>query len=363
MTVMETKMDWATSAKLGTFRQRVLDWTENDINTGWEDIIVVQGAAELGVHAGDSGMMDWAANWLDRQLEAGIKEDDRMAHMKEFAGTVTGLCLNDYCGNWGFGFAAGAILPVKDEERYRNAILRVADCVLEKARRAPDGCIGHGGFTKNIWVDTLYYCATPLAQAFQVSGVPKYADAAIEQCLLHAKHLRNDATGLWHHDADPETGARTINLWARGNGWILCALADTLRTLPASTGGYGEVMRLYRSQAEAIVRLQHSSGMWRVMPENPNSHLETSGTSMMLTGLLIGVANGWLQPLVLSMVERGLRELETWIDKQGRLMGSQHPAGQGDWDNFKLVPTGENTYTTGFMMRALAAYEQAKVRC
>ena len=357
MNTHATTPGWVTHSRLKSFRRRVLEWTEQDINSGWEDIIVVQGAAELGIAGNDPELIEWAARWLDLQLEAGVREQAGLVHRQKGEQIVTGVYLNDYCGNWGYGFAAAAILPARNDERYRNAILTVADFILEKSPRAADGCIVHGGFTTDVWVDTLYYCAPPLAQAWSVSGTQAYATAAVEQCLLHAKHLRSDSTALWHHDANPETGTRTVNLWARGLGWSLCALADTLRTVPDSTPGYEEALYHYRSLAEGIVRLQHSNGMWRVMPENPDAYLETSGTAMMLTGLMSGIRSGWLQPYVVPMVERGLRELETWVDAQGRLMGSQHPAGRGNWDSFKLVPTGEDTYATGFMLRALAAWQ------
>ncbi len=355
--------DWATTPQLRAFRERVLSWTPEQINTGWEDVLVPQGAADLGVILGDEALLDWTVRWLDFHLDAGMQEKDGRIHsgLGRMAGkSPNGLWLNDFCGNWGFPLVAAGVLPSRDNPRWRDAILRITDFILDKAVRTDDGTITHGGGVANIWVDTLYYSAPVLAHAYAVSQEQRYADAAVEQCLLHAKHLRNKQTGLWHHDCNPKLGTRTINLWSRGNGWIICALGDVLSIIPKTTAHYDQVLYLYRSLAEAIFPLQHSSGLWRVDPQNPDAHLETSGTSMILYGLCVGIRESWLERYVFSAVERGYRELLTWIDSYGRLLGSQYPAGCGGWDNFKLTPFGENTYTTGFFMRLTALYNKLR---
>jgi len=354
--------NWTTPS-LQRFRQRVLGWTTNEINSGWEDIIVPQGAAEVGVVLGDEELLSWAEKWFDEQLESGFRTgSERYRAGLQSAHEQRGVMLNDYCGSWGMGLALSALIAKSGSPKYSEAIVRMADFAMKSGRRAPDGTIAHGGFSDNIWVDTLYYCAPLFATAFQATEDEVYSKEALRQCVLHAKHLRDEHTGLWHHDANPASGVRTVNYWGRGNGWIIAALADTLTICPTNTEGYAEVMHLYRSVAEALLGYQHANGMWRVVPEDPESHLETSATSMILHGLAVGVREGWLETFVLPRIQRGYNQLQTWIRYDGSLMGSQHPSGRGGWDNLKLTPFGETSYTSGFMLRLAASLHQAEIK-
>ena len=91
-------------------------------------------------------------------------------------------------------------------------------------------------------MDTLYYTASVLAHAYAATGTKRYAEEAVRQCLLHAKHLRDEQTGLFYHDVDLKTGERTRNFWARGNGWIIMSLVDTLGLVPRETKGYDQAL-------------------------------------------------------------------------------------------------------------------------
>ncbi|MDA3873133.1 MAG: glycoside hydrolase family 88 protein [Kiritimatiellae bacterium] len=347
---------WRESPALEALRQRVLSWTPEQITTGWEDVLVPQGTAEVAVAVGDEALLDWVGNWLEAHMEAGVREAPGfLASGLRVPGESMGVNLYDYCGNWGFSLVTSSLLAARPDPRYRAMTVRIADFIRRGALRAGDGVILHAANVPTVWVDTLYYCAPGFARAYALSGDTTYAEDAITQCRLHAKHLRNPGTGCWHHDADPVSGTRTANLWARGQGWILSSLAEVLVHCPPEMEGYNEVLRDYRSLAEALLPMQHGGGLWRTDPQHPDSHLETSGTSLILQALCLGVQHGWLDAYVRSSIERGYRELLTWITSEGKLMGSQSCSGKGGWDNLKLTTFGEDSFTTGFFLRFLAA--------
>ena len=316
-------------------------------NSGWLDVLVAQGAARCGIKLQDQALLHWATAWADHHTAVPIGEKrDSSSGLLDPGKPSRGIYLNSYCGDWGAPLALVPLHLHQPNPTYLATLTRTADHIMDKSARAPDGTICHAA-GMGIWVDTLYYTASPLAHAYAATDSKRYAEEAVRQCLLHAKHLRDEKTGLFHHDLDLKSGARTRNFWARGNGWIIMSLVDTLALVPQETAGRDQVLTIYRSQVEGLLKLQHPSGLWRIIPEEPNAHLETSGTTMMLCGLAAGLAAGWIPKTHTDALQRGFAELITWINGKGQLMGSQHPAGGGGWEAHKLSAIGEDSYTDG----------------
>lgn len=116
----------------------------------------------------------------------------------------------------------------------------------------------------------------------------------------------------------------------------------------------------YRRLVTGLLRLQHSSGLWRIVPEDAESHLEVSGTTMILIGVLGGIEAELLQPASVARVTRGFGELCTWIGRDGALLGAQRPAGLGGWERHKHSLLGECTYATGVFLRLLSMVAASK---
>lgn len=339
-------------APLQTFRKNVLDRPVESLNTGWEDTLVPLGMQLAGQAFGDAEMTAWAEAWSDYHLGAPYVRDPSPDYRVQNSGQPTrGVYLTPYCGEWGCAMAFAA-LP--ETPARHSAVKTIADHIISGSIRIGDGVIAHAHWSKLVWVDTLYYSAAPLARAFVLTGEERYAQEAVQQCRLHARYLQDPRTGLFFHEADPDTGKRTSWFWARGNGWIIMALADTLALCPPSTPGWDEVLRIYREQVSGLLRLQHGCGLWRIVPENEESHLETSGSIMIATGIVAGVARGWLDDPLGVYALRTWNEALTWIDAQGRLMGCQTPAGMGGWETHKRSVMGERTYGTGSLLRLAA---------
>lgn len=172
--------------------------------------------------------------------------------------------------------------------------------------------------------------------------------------------MRDETTGCFFHEAH-KNGTRTSWHWARGNGWVIMAFTDTLLHCPSDMPGWSEVAKIYRDLSVGLLRNQHSCGLWRIVPENEESHLETSGSVMIATGLAVGIGRGLLDRSVDRAVLRVLSEVSTWIDGEGRLLGCQTPAGMGGWETHKLSLMGERTYGSGALLRLLAECRRAAI--
>jgi len=346
---------------LARFRRRLLDLPIEELDSNWEDVLLPYGAALAGAAWNDPELTAWARRWADRQLAAGVQvipqREDCAVPAK------SGFFLNEYCGIWGGPLVLAALADSSPQSGDRDAIVTICDYVLTGGTRLDGGILAHGGWPdarRTAWVDTLFYSASVLAAGYRVTGNVAYADEAMKQCLLHARYLRDETTGCFFHDVDPATGRRSPSLWSRGNGWVMLSFADTLEACPADTAEWKNLLALYRSLAAGLLRLQHPCGLWRIVPECEESHLETSGSTMILAGLAAGVSAGWLDASVMQPVLRGWRELLEWIVPQtGALVGAQFPAGVGGWEIHKLSGLGERTYATGLFLRLVAQLKRS----
>lgn len=345
-------------AALARFRQRVLATKLETLNTGWEDVLVPQGLALCGL-AGDAPLGRLAERWIAPHLQTKQPGDPGFPPRSLKSGErFDGVRLDTYCGDWGLPLVLAPLHRLTRREELRAWAERVCAHIVTKSLRLADGGIAHGGMSpavrERLWVDTLYYTAAPLAATFAITDRAAYAEEAIRQCVAHAKHLQDPATGLFFHDGAPGTANRSEGFWARGNGWVIMSLLDTLTQVPASTPGWTAVCDSYRRLVTGLLRWQHPSGLWRIVPEDPESHLEVSGTTMILIGLLGGIEAGFVQPEMGARVTRGFGELCTWIGRDGALQGAQRPAGFGGWETHKHSTLGECTYATGVFLRLLA---------
>lgn len=335
--------------RLRAFKKRLLKKDPTKVNTGWEDILIPQGIAIAGTAWNDEELLAWNARWVAHHASAAVKEDP-VGYVRP-GDIVQGVVLAQYSGNWGFPLAFGRRIP---DSRSLEICIQVSDYILNNARRLPDGSLVHGGGEDaTVWVDTLYFASSVLAETFALSGDERYAVEAVRQLNLHASHLRDPITGAFFHDCNPATMSRSSSFWSRGNGWVILAYADTLRCCPPTTEGWREAMTVYQSLVSALLRWQHPSGLWRIIPECPEAHLETSGTAMIATGISIGAAEGWIEPSMACHAWSATAGLFPWIGDSGALTGAQCPAGVGGWETHRRSAMRECTYASGLFLRLL----------
>ncbi len=354
--------EYSVADRFTAVLERLLSWPPEKVNSGWEDILVVEGLAHWS--GTNQAARSWVEQWFEHHREPAATDDTgNPVSWRRTGQEFRGQFLTSYCGNWGLPLAAAAYARATGGDRYTDPATRVCDHILANAVRGPEGAILHRAWTPEVWVDTLYYSAAVLARGYELTQNNDYLEEAVTQCRAHTKLLRDGSTGLYFHEWDPRSGRRTANFWSRGNGWIMMSYAEVLDVLPSDHPDYGELVEDFRRLVSALLRLQQSRGLWRIVPEEPDSSLETSGSAMNLVALARGIQSGVLQRYVLAEVERGLRELSTYVimsegwdinATKGCLMGSQHPAGVGGWDILKLAAVGEDAYTSGVALKLFA---------
>ncbi len=109
-----------------------------------------------------------------------------------------------------------------------------------------------------------------------------------------------DATqGLWFRDCT-YVGTKDANgqpiFWARGNGWVIAAMADVLKSLPAGDARSTKYADMLQTMAARLVQLQGSDGFWRssLLDAALYPQPETSGTALITYALAYGIKAGLL---------------------------------------------------------------------
>ncbi len=179
------------------------------------------------------------------------------------------------------------ILPLQiylttGDERYLKLGLTFAESQWENPRE--------DGLTQQTrwWVDDMYMVGMLQIQAFRATKETKYADRAALQLSVYLKKLQRP-NGLFYHGPDFPF------YWGRGNGWVACAMAEVLKSLPAEHKLRTEITSAYKKMMNSLLKYQSDNGMWRQLVDNENSWAESSCTGMFAYAMAVGVKNGWLE--------------------------------------------------------------------
>lgn len=345
---------------LSRLLERCLKREWQTLNSGWEDVLWAAGMAALGRACGSEKLLDWARTWANGHLDGEFSELPFELGFNGFHPGFVGICLNDYCGNWGMPLVLGELHAAASNDRWIEQSDRFARHIMTQSTRVGDGVIAHAAapdWVRTVWVDTLYYTAPVLAVAWQLTGNEDYLDEALRQCRVHAEILRDPLTGLYYHDGVPGQVPNAHAYWARGNGWIIMAIADTLAAAKSAGKKDATVTQLERQLhelASVLLRHRHPGGLWPMVLDNPESHLETSGSAMIAKGITRALRAELLPPFFRPELPRTLQGLLSQVDRLGALTGAQRPAGHGGWETHRHSFMGECTYATGILLSFLA---------
>jgi unsaturated rhamnogalacturonyl hydrolase len=211
------------------------------------------------------------------------------------------------------GHALAYLYGKTGEEKY----LAKAESIYEdylNIVRVENGGISHRDVTSELWDDTVYMIGLFLLEMYRLTGDIKYAEEFMEQLLAHHEKLADPEWGLWYHGwdedtvffddgcsmphwADPVTG-QSPEFWGRGNGWVMMAVADALKTLPESFEQYEVLENMLLELVHRLPGLQDDgTGHWYQLPEYPGDEgnwIESSSTAMYAYAITIGIKLGVL---------------------------------------------------------------------
>jgi unsaturated rhamnogalacturonyl hydrolase len=309
----------------------------------WGDAILMLGLLETADALGEERYALGARRWLDAQLAEGL-------NLAEGA-------------TWDWGalpLPALALYRRTGEERYLTLARQVCEHITTRARRTADGAVVTHAGRPQLWVDSMYFTAPALVRPAAVIDEQRYVNECLNEIELHTRHLLDPSTGLFYHMWDEESGQHSPCPWARGNAWAALATLELLSALPDDHPQRPPLADMFRRQIEAVVRLQHASGLWHTVLDRPDSYLETSCAAMFALAIVGGVHGGllhggWLPAEMLASARRAWDGVRAQVTPEGQVTGVSAGTPPGDFETYQKVPIGSQTFGTGFVL--LAAIE------
>ncbi|HVJ02967.1 MAG TPA: glycoside hydrolase family 88 protein, partial [Sphingomonas sp.] len=188
--------------------------------------------------------------------------------------------------------------------------------------RGPNGIRFHRadtpGWRQQIWVDCMDIDGPFLAALAVATGEDRYFEQAVEELLGSARTLQAES-GLLHHGFERDAG-RNGQLWARGNGWALMGLVDTLALLPRSHPAWAELHQRTVALADALAAAQDPGGLWHTVVDDPATYLESTLAAMVAYALREAFAHDVLDAARHGDMERRARAaMHAQVDAAGVL--------------------------------------------
>ena len=239
---------------------------------------------------------------------------------------------------------------VTQDKRYYNAATTLRQQLAQQPQNASGGFWHKKIYPNQMWLDGLYMAEPFYAEYAAEFQEPQDFAAITRQFVLIDQHTRDAKTGLLYHGwdetkqqpwANQETGD-SPSLWARGMGWTMMALVDTLPWYPEHDPGRAELLAILERTAAAVVRYQDGkSGLWYQVLDKPGAkgnYFESSAACMFTYALAKGVRLGYLPRAYEQNAERGWRGIQahfvqTAADGSVTLTGTVKVAGLGGADH------------------------------
>ncbi len=204
------------------------------------------------------------------------------------------------------------------------------------------------------WCDALFMSPPVLLRMYEITHDKKYLDYMDHEWWLTSGSLYNQENHLYFRDSryftQKQTNGKPI-FWSRGNGWVMGALVNVLRLMPADYPSRPKYVAQFREMAAEIAAIQSPDGLWRSGLLDPDAYdlPEVSGSAFFTFGIAYGINEKILdRKTYLPVVEKSWKGMLTHIYADGRL-GSIQPI---DGQPGKFKPSASYVYGVGGFLLA-----------
>jgi unsaturated rhamnogalacturonyl hydrolase len=208
------------------------------------------------------------------------------------------------------------------DQRYRTAAETLHQ-QLTKQPKTISGGMWHAKATPNLMLlDDEYMLAPFWAEYARTFHQAADLDDLIKQFLLIDEHMRDPHTGLMYHGWDESRQARwadkttgtSANAWARGMGWYMMSLVDTLQSLDPKDARRVRVLTIFRRASAAVARVQDKrSSLWYQLLDKPGlagNDIESSSVLMFTYAFQKGSRLGYLSERYHRLAEEAWQSIE-----------------------------------------------------
>lgn len=318
-----------------------------DINTWeWPQGVGIYGLYQYYQATGSKEILDFLIKWYDDRIREGIKEKN----INTTSPMITLIELANITGR----------------EDYWQLCREWVDFLKKDLIRTGDGAFQHmiTGDPNNgqILIDTLFMALLFLKKAEKYFKQRCLGEEAEKQLLIHIEYLYDKKAKLFYHGWDFNEWHNYGEVhWARGNSWYTLGILDFLEIalVPAPLTQF--FLNIYRRQCESLRQIQHDSGLWHTILDDPSSYLETSASAAFAYGILKGVRMGYLPEEYSTVGQKALTGVCAQVDASGVVQGVSYGTPIGwDADFYRRIPLSPMTY--GQALTLLALLEGIKSR-
>ncbi len=310
-------------AVLTRVQDRVLGAGTGALGWDWGSGLLGTALLQSAELAGERKSLAFVKRWIDGHLETGTPVHDRGGRLWKLG---PGVCVVE-------------LWRRTHRKIYRERLLEMLRYLHESPRLA-GGILSSKEDRAEVWVDSLMTLCPFLVHAWADGFAPHGLDEAVRQIELHADFLQDKESGLWWHAADVPTRRPLGHFWARGNGWAIFALVETLEANPPSSRG----LRLsLRRTVEGLLASQRADGTWPTVLDHPETCCETSGQAMIVHGLArasrLRLIPSRLAARAVAAARRGWIPLTTHVADSGEVTGVSLGTSAGDLATYAERPT------------------------
>lgn len=264
----------------------------------WDQAAYHTGNMEAYFLTGDTAYYNYSEAWAERNLWMGARSKDKSKWKSGYGETDEYVLFGD------FQICFQTYIDLYTVEPDERKIARAREVMEYEMSTDKDNYWW--------WADGLYMVMPVMTKLYKVTGNRLYLEK-LHEYWVYANNLMYDAeAGLYYRDRKyvyPEHKSTNgkKDFWARGDGWVLAALAKVLKDLPEDDKYRREYTDRFRTLAKAVAACQQPEGYWTRSMLDPQHAPgpETSGTAFFTYGLLWGINNGLLdkatyEPVVLN---------------------------------------------------------------
>jgi unsaturated rhamnogalacturonyl hydrolase len=195
---------------------------------------------------------------------------------------------------------------VTRQPKYYTAAALLRQQLSTQPRNRFDGFWHKQIYPDQVWLDGLYMAEPFYAEYASTFQEPRDFDDITRQFVLIDERARDPKTGLLYHAWDASkmeawanrtTGLSSI-FWARGIGWYMMALVDSLPYYRQDDPGRAKLLTILNSVAASVARYQDGrTGLWYQVLNQPGAkgnYFESSAACMFTYALAKGVRLSYL---------------------------------------------------------------------
>lgn len=297
----------------------------------WAQGVGLYGLYKYYRETGKKQVRDFLVDWFEKNIAKGLPEKN----------------VNTLCPMLTLSYLA----EETGREDFTALCREWARWIMEEMPRTEDQGLQHivSGHANHgqLWDDTLFMTVLFLARAGRLFNRKDYLAESVRQFLVHIKYLADRKTGLWFHGWTFEGNHNFAEaLWARGNCWYTAGVTDYLDIVDDLDEGVRLFLldTLY-AQAAALEKLQHESGMWHTLLDDPASYVETSATAGFAYGILKAVRLGYLDGRFLEVGKKAAAAVIAQIGDDGTVHSVSYGTGMGaTLEAYRVIPLCPMTY-------------------